>query len=472
MEAAVSRGVPQASRNERLLRGYHLARQVRLLHHYDAAVRRNALINPLFHSCLTEEARAAAEAHMEVLEEALAARPPPSAPHPHASNEGEVGVAAEQRRFENAALARRVMSFMEYPDLRGAIDEPAAAPHRFFYVAPLSGDAPHHTDKIFVRFAKEEMGEESLNTYFGRYGQVSCTRCRMVRLLDGGFTPVMVDFLSSAIDCHPSQILLQDFIIRLDSMNNAVQAVQRAYYKELLFIALSDEEHNMYGPADVDKLLQGFLPRRWPYFPLPLQLPEEPVATPGDLDAAAFRRHKRKRTHRFRRLLRHRESPAPPAADRLSTSSSSNSSSSSSSASSTSGSASLSSSSSDEDDEAGGAGDFVPDVVITGFPYWTTVDQIRVLLQAFGTVVSLRLSVDDRNGVFHGAVLVGMSAPLEALRLSEGMHGWDLQGYTLTSGIITPGLDVVSLLTGEVREKNEEPLSEHFSISVNERLWV
>lgn len=132
------------------------------------------------------------------------------------------------------------------------------------------GGGPHKTKQVFIRIAKDMlMNDESLNPYFGRYGQVSCHRGRVVGLLESGYTPVVIHLLATSFDCHPSQILLQDFIVNVDSVFNALTAVHRAYFKELLFIALSDPEYNCYHTRDVDAVIQEVLPYRWPPFPLP-----------------------------------------------------------------------------------------------------------------------------------------------------------------------------------------------------------
>lgn len=528
------------------------------------------------------------------------------------------------------------------------------------------GAGPHKTKQLFIRIAKDMlMNEESLNPYFGRYGQVSCVRGRVVSLVDSGYAPVVVHLLANAFGCHPSQLLLQDFIVRVDSVSNALTAVHRAYFKELLFIALCDPDYNCYHTGDVDALLQEVLPYRWPTSPLPLlqsvEQEEDGVeereereekdhedgegsdaeeedeersriakgkegkkgkgrrekrskgttGSPhssgiktteeegGEAETTTTRKMKKgkakakreqhdiiegqkqsstskkekritklggtkRKRHHHRRLPPPRrslpvfpEAPGGLGVDAIggkwgvasatigqkSTDSDTDSNTSSSSGSSlfsSSSSSSFSSSSSsqgsshttstssslDTQDEherrasvcEPGRG-FVPDIIVHGFPYWFTYEEIKdFFLQRGFNVPSFRLSMDDRNGTFTGAVLIRMPSAMEALRLSENVHGAKLwsashsstdntnntnggetrptamsnhnllpittistteeegggegesgadgrvgaaECSTLISGVLTPSFEIVSLWSGEIRmgvvtEKGEE----------------
>lgn len=113
-------------------------------------------------------------------------------------------------------------------DGTAAID--SAGPSLDFFVRPpFLG-----ITKLFVRMvttAHQQLNEEEMNRYFGRYGQVSATRLRTVR---GA--------------AHDSQ----DFIVEVDSTQNALQAVRELHHPEIGVIAPFDSARNEYTAADLD----------------------------------------------------------------------------------------------------------------------------------------------------------------------------------------------------------------------------
>ncbi|ORC87446.1 RBP37 protein [Trypanosoma theileri] len=116
---------------------------------------------------------------------------------------------------------------------------------------------------LFVRMVSEHQhNEETMNTFFGRYGQVSC-KLQQRRSVQDTSRPGVV-------------IHVQDFIVTVDSTHNAFQAVRHAYYPELAFIALHDPLYNTYTLTDVDRVLHD----------VPVEIIEEPcirdVALEGD----------------------------------------------------------------------------------------------------------------------------------------------------------------------------------------------
>ena len=115
---------------------------------------------------------------------------------------------------------------------------------------------------------------------------------------------------------------------------------------------------------------------------------------------------------------------------------------------------------------------FVPDVVLDGFPYWTTEDQLKVLLQEYGTLAELRLSLDDLSGAFTGCVLVRMSSLEEALHVSRALHNTLYRGYRLCCGVINERLEVVALEDGEEVRTLSVPEQFPYDVTLNERVWV
>lgn len=477
-----------SSLHKRQLRGFYMARQLHLTAEFERTVLSIGL-HPLFRACLPQEEQqttdATVPAPLEQTELLLRQRlllsdPVLSSPldltkknEEETEEEAEAAAAAVKERRQLRAhqrsrvLARKIIGFCPLtPSAITTTTSTSPPPHLFYVVPPHAtsdghfttegfGGGAHGSKDVFVRFLKDSlMNDESLNLYFGRYGQVSSQLCRSVRLLDGGFSPQVVDLLSTSFDVHPSLLLLQDFIIHVDSEGNALRALHRAYAKELLFIALSSEELNQYGSVDVDRMMEEFLPHRLPPAPLPMQKLTEPLLTD------ATRLYRKRRRRRRRRGFHVQEDG-------------NSSSSSSSSGSTDSGSSSSSSPSSTSDDEDAEGGEFVPDVIIDGMPYWMTADQIKILVQeSGGTVRSLKLAMEDRSGVFMGAVLVGMATLMEAIQLSETLHGhlYD-DTHPLVCGVLTPTLDIVTLRTGEMLQPNTESATLNH-LTANERLWV
>lgn len=324
--------------------------------------------------------------------------------------------------------------------------------------------SPNGTHRLYVRMLHQrELNEELLNPYFGRYGQVSCELQRRARLVDCGLSVETAQALAELHHCpHPNDLLVQDFIVLVDSHQNAVSATHRAQYKELVLVALHDPALNAFTLTDVDLMMAECT----------MVLRMESAAAADESKEMTHRAARQRRKREREEERRQRRQQRRRRGSRSTSSSSSDSSSSSSSGSSDSSSGSSSSSNSTTSSEENRR--FVPDVVVDGFPYSTTEDQLKVLLQEHGTVVSLRLSVDDLSGAFTGAVLVRMATPEEAVRVSEALHGMVHQGGTLTSGVLNERLEMVSLLDGaEVRcPAPPEAHQPHFNVMVNEQVWV
>ncbi|KAK7195820.1 RNA-binding, protein [Novymonas esmeraldas] len=391
-------------------------------------------------------------------------------------------------------------------------------------VAAATGAAPQFgstTTHLYVRMVHPHLlNEESLNPFFGRYGQVDVVPLQRTPLQQ--YVPHVGDAVAAALQhLFPSAevgdtIYVQDFIIAVDSHQNALQALRRAYYKELVCIALHDttvdcgggsSSNNTHCVADVDRWMRHH-PFVWRMRADPRSVAKEKAAAAAaaavasEEDAAAAAAHQRRKRARARKR-RHarrvkRRSVLGIAAGDTSTSSTdedgsdkdgatttgagdtrhrgarSNRSSSSSSSSSISGSSSSSSSSTGSDGDAGGDGlaGFVPDVLLDGFPYWTTEDQLKVLLQEHGTVVELRLSVDDLTGAFAGCVLVRMSTAAEALALSRALHNFHYRGFPLLSGVVNERLAVVALEDGAEVRLPSPPEHAMFNVALHDRVWV
>lgn len=273
------------------------------------------------------------------------------------------------------------------PTTSGGQAERSEELDRLFLVRPPVVTTPAALTQLYVRMTSEyQLNEETMNTYFGRYGQVSCVLVREQQVGD--------DRRSGGVS-H-----VQDFIVTVDSMNNALQAVCYAYYRELTFIALHEPEYNVYTRADVDRVLEE----------VAVEVVEDPskgadAAEGGD---GGFSHHQ----------------------------------------------------------------SFIPDVVVDGLPYWLTVDQLRACFSEYGTVVDVRISIDDRSGSFTGAALLGMSSVEEAIAASEGLNGATLKGHTLVSGVLDARLNIVSLRHGMVVRRADEMLPEDYDLSENGRRWV
>nr|CCC96139.1 unnamed protein product [Trypanosoma congolense IL3000] len=128
--------------------------------------------------------------------------------------------------------------------IMGSPEEGVSASIPLFLVRPPALSAHVSMTQLYVRMTSEyQLNEETMNTYFGRYGQVSCTQVHERQVTDGR---------RSGGVSH-----VQDFIVTVDSMHNALQAVYHAYYQELTFIALHDPEHNRFTLTDADRVLSG-----------------------------------------------------------------------------------------------------------------------------------------------------------------------------------------------------------------------
>jgi hypothetical protein len=364
-----------------------------------------------------------------------------------------------------------------------------------FFLRPLNATAaavadrrtPHFgtTTHIYVRMVHPHLlNEESLNPYFGRYGQVDCTAVQRTPLQQ--YTAYLGEAATEALhqlfaptntSDSSSALYVQDFIIAVDSHQNAVHAVRRAYYKELIFIALHDPTGaaNTHCLADVNGWMRrhAFVWRL--HAEVPVSAAEKELAE--DAAAAARRRKRCRAKRRLREERRRKRSRAVLGEDGDTPTSSSSVASesnadkddeSSGSESSSSISSSPSRGSSVEDDLT----QFVPDVLLDGFPYWTTEDQLKVMLQEYGTVVELRLSLDDLSGAFTGCVLVRMSTLEEALHVSRALHDTLYRGHRLISGIINEKLEVVALEDGEEVRVPAIPEQVPYDVSLNERVWV
>ncbi|KPA84992.1 putative Rna-binding protein [Leptomonas pyrrhocoris] len=364
-----------------------------------------------------------------------------------------------------------------------------------FYIRPVAAQgtdrsAPYFgtTTQIYVRMVHPHLlNEESLNPFFGRYGQVDCTAIQRTSLLHyaaqlgEAATEALHQLFAASNTSDSSALYVQDFIISVDSHQNAVHAVRRAYYKELVCIALHDATgvHNTHCLADVN----GWMRRHAFVWRLRgevgVSAAEKEAAENAAVAAAVAKRRKRARAkHRRREQKRRRRavlgkggssshSSASTSASESDADKDGESSGSESGSSSTTDSSS-SSSSGVEDDLA----QFVPDVVLDGFPYWTTEDQLKVLLQEYGTVVELRLSLDDLSGAFTGCVLVRMSTLDEAIHVSRALHDTLHRGHRLISGVINEKLEVVALEDGEDVRIPAIPEQVPYDVSLNERVWV
>ncbi|KAG5470760.1 hypothetical protein LSCM1_02009 [Leishmania martiniquensis] len=369
---------------------------------------------------------------------------------------------------------------------------PASAAMSVNRAAPNVGETAH----LYVRMVHpSQLNEESLNPYFGRYGQVDVAP--LLRMPLQQYVQYLGETVTAALlHLFPSveagdTLYVQDFIITVDSYQNAQNAIHHAYCKELFCIALHDASagggSNTHCLADVNEWMRqhAFV---WRLRADPRAIASAKVSAaegPAKEAVAAEKRRKRARARQRqqRRRMKHRSVLGITADDAPGGSVASSTSSSVGKAaeldagrsvsSSSSSSSSDSSSSTSESDSAGSdlAG-FVPDVVLDGFPYWTTEDQIKVLLQQYGTVTELRLSVDDLSGAFTGCVLARMASVEEALTLSRSVQNTPYRGFCITSGVVNERLEVVSIEDGrEVRIPSIPDQVPH-DVTLNERVWV
>ncbi|CAG9580492.1 putative RNA-binding, protein [Leishmania major strain Friedlin] len=364
---------------------------------------------------------------------------------------------------------------------------PTAATAHADRTAPHFGETAH----LYVRMVHpHQLNEESLNPYFGRYGQVDVTPLqripvqRYVQYLGETATEALLHLFPSTES--GDTLYVQDFIITVDSHQNALYAVRHAYCKELVCIALHDATagggSNTHCLADVNNWMRrhAFV---WRLRANPRAVASEAsaaAAAAAHSSAAAEKRRKRARARRRRheRKMKRRSILGIAVDDTSSTASSEEKvtgKGAGSSASSSGGSSSSDSSfspTSDGDSAADDLEGFVPDIVIDGFPYWTTEDQLKVLLQQYGTVAEMRLSVDDLSGAFTGCVLVRMASVEEALALSRAVHNILYRGYSLISGVVNERLEVVALEDGREVRVQSIPDQVPPDPTLNERVWV
>jgi len=78
---------------------------------------------------------------------------------------------------------------------------------------------------------------------------------------------------------------------------------------------------------------------------------------------------------------------------------------------------------------------FVPDIVVDGLPVWATEDQVVQAFSSFGSVVSVRLAVNDRTGASCGCAAVRMSSVAETVR-AMAFHGRELLGVKVACGVV------------------------------------
>ncbi|AYU81917.1 RNA-binding, protein, putative [Leishmania donovani] len=362
---------------------------------------------------------------------------------------------------------------------------PTAATAHADRTAPHFGETAH----LYVRMVHpHQLNEESLNPYFGRYGQVDVTPLQRipvqqyVQYLGETATEALLHLFPSTESGYT--LYVQDFIITVDSHQNALYAVRHAYCKELVCIALHDATagggSNTHCLADVNNWMRrhAFV---WRLHADPRAVASEAsaaAAAAAHSSAAAEKRRKRARARRRRheRKMKRRsilgiaadDTSSTPSSEEEVTGKGAGRSASSSSSSSDSSSSPTSDGDSAEDDLEG----FVPDVVLDGFPYWTTEDQLKVLLQQYGTVAEMRLSVDDLSGAFTGCVLVRMASVEEALNLSRAVHNTLYRGYSLISGVVNERLEVVALEDGGEVRMQSMPDQVPPDVTLNERIWV
>lgn len=310
----------------------------------------------------------------------------------------------------------------------------------YFYVEPPFTDAL----SVFVRISSATvLTDEELNHLFGRYGMTHARRVGVrpaiasapqreatadaVAAAEEGASPSKAQSSAnadattdapaaddaSAITCGH----LQSFIVTLDDNRNCLRAIQEIRQPEIALIAFSRPERNAYCVADLaaaQTLVQTLLRSVVSFQPGTPQFAHvvaslrlaQGVASGGGGDGAGG-----------------------DGAARAST-------------------------------DLAFASSFVPDLVIDHLPYWTTREQLKERFSLYGTIRSMKLSVDDRNGCFLGAALVRMGSLQESLAASEGLNGAEVsEGWPMTVGVLTEQLDIVSLRTGEVLSACDTPAS-------------
>ncbi|RNF27558.1 RNA-binding protein [Trypanosoma conorhini] len=284
------------------LHHHHLARLLHLVPHLHAAFLENSFLLPLFFSCVSSAAKRHArllllclqrrfgslcprEVHLHVLSflsfpEFAAAPPGPIRRQPslHAGSrkraraemEGPVPPGHPKPTPTDAAVEREAegvvavdgeeRTLKSSPQTETAeVEEEPSATEFLFHVRPPVEAAPASSAKttthLFVRMVSESVhNEETMNRFFGRYGQVSCT------LLQQQEQPKQQQQQQhqGSVDVGHTEAtvaVVQDFIVSVDSTDNALKAVRSAYYPELAFIAFHNPAFDAYTLADLDRVL-------------------------------------------------------------------------------------------------------------------------------------------------------------------------------------------------------------------------
>ncbi|KAF8301700.1 putative RNA-binding protein [Trypanosoma cruzi] len=290
------------------LHHHHLARLLHLVPHLHSAYLENSFLLPLFFSCVSPAAKQHARMLLLCLQRRFGSLCPPevrvhilsflsfpefaaSPPHPICREQSILSPGARKRPREvvgesvspgcatspttDAAVEREeeedvVVSMDEkkktLPKSKTAkSDEKPSATDFLFHVRPplaaATTTSAKKTTHLFVRMVSESaQNEETMNRYFGRYGQVSCTLLQQKQqqaMTDSGHTETRA-------------AVVQDFIVSVDSTDNSLKAVRNAYYPELAFIAFHDPACDTYTLADLDRVLQD--------------VPVEVVGVPAHLD--------------------------------------------------------------------------------------------------------------------------------------------------------------------------------------------
>ena len=95
---------------------------------------------------------------------------------------------------------------------------------------------------------------------------------------------------------------------------------------------------------------------------------------------------------------------------------------------------------------------FVPDVVVDGIPFWSTVDSIRDRVSQYGMVTRVLPSTNDRNGAFLGSAIVKMRTVKDARKLCNGLNGVEFEeGWgPMTVGVVSADFNIEDLETGSI----------------------
>ena len=77
-------------------------------------------------------------------------------------------------------------------------------------------------------------------------------------------------------------------------------------------------------------------------------------------------------------------------------------------------------------------------IYVGNLPYTTTVDEIRELFSAYGTVEAVNLITDRDTGRLRGFGFVEMANTQEGADAIAGLHGTELHGRTLVVNAARP----------------------------------